>query len=530
MASVEKCNLAPSASPITYQLYLEDEHFPTLLPINAPQLSPVMQFAGTPVFSENQLTRLAVRVCDRFDTCTLHFSQPVSVENSANLTASIEQLLQRAKRSHKIGDPIAAMSVTNSIFLKPDTLNESYHAYEAAINATIDFGTDMLQNPSLLLTKGHYEMIFNALSFSLLKTNNFQLRRKILALIVRFYEKAEALQTMPSINSIRVTYSNVMNAFVPTEEQRNANVTIDDSRYLQDIRSTFQKIKKGAASQLPLGSRLVLVAERLDDRYLDNEGLPIRLHTAITEVVHLSNAFDVDLRARLSVNQTVTARVQFGEEVKQNLSSGWDCKQELPCSSVVYSVTMFPNESPFPSGKQAHKLSPVLDVTIHAPKTGKEQSVKGLMKATVFELTVTGNASYGGSDYTTKCYYFDEEKQEWRMDDVHPLGIAYNQAGCWSGHLSAFVVMRTVLGINADYIIGVLVACLMGCLVFGMMLVFYVQRKRDEAAVNPEVHKTLESSASLTNGHAHTVRQTKPRIRPSQVATEIQTQTILVTE
>ncbi|KAJ6225317.1 hypothetical protein RDWZM_003862 [Blomia tropicalis] len=536
MVNVEKCNIPPSASPVTYQLYLEDEHFPTLLPINSPQLSPVMTFPGTPAFSENQLNRLAVRVCDRFDTCTLHFSPPISVENAPNLTASVDQLVQRARRLHKIGDPITAFSVINSVFLKPDSFNESYRSYESAINSTIEFGSNALQMPSLTMSRGHYEMILNALSFALPKTNNLRLRRQLLALIVRFYEKAEALQSIPSINSIRVTYSNVMNAFVPNEEQRNANITIDDERYLRDIRLTLRKIKQAAAAQLPLGSRLVLMAERLDDRYLDNEGLPIRLHTAVTEVMHLSNAFDVNLKARLNVNQTVTAQVQFGEEVKMNLSTGWDCHQELPCTSVVYSVTIYPDLNPFPESLSMHKLSPVLDITIHAPKTGEEMPIRSLLKATVFELTVTGNVSYGGTDYITKCHYYDEERQKWVMDDVHPLGIAYNQAGCWSGHLSSFVVMRSVVGLNADYIIGVLVACLMGVLVFGIMVVFYVQRKRENASqVMPDVPIKIEpTSTNSYNPNAHHIQaqraHAKSRIRQVKVATEIQSQTILVTD
>lgn len=558
--NVEKCNLAPSSSPVTYQVYLEDENFPTLLPVNAPQLSPVILFAGPPAFGGTKLPRIAVRVCDRFDTCTLHFSQTVSVENSANLTAAVDGLVARARRFHKTGDPVTAMSVTNAIFLKPDVLNESYKSYEAAINATIEFATDTLQIPSLMLTSGHYEVILNALSFSLLKTNNFTLRRKLLALIVRFYDKAEAMQTMPSINSVRIAYSNVMNAFVLTDEQRAANASMSGpsvAGYFKDIRLAFGKLKKAAASQLPLGSRLVLVAERLvpapttdpenqrASSTLPEQGLPpssVRvLHSAITEISHLSNVFDVELRGRVSANQTVSARVQFGEEVRTNLSNSWDCGQALPCSSVVYSITLFPGESPYPNSQLTHRLSPVLDITIHAPRTGREQVMKGLLKAAVFELTVTGNESYGGADYATKCHYYDEAQEKWRMDDLHPLGIAYQQAGCWTGHLSTFVVLRTGLGLNTDYIIGVIVACLMGVLVFGMMVVFYVQRKNSNMNISesepptPEVSK-MAVEKSLSNGlgglgsGGGPPRMLKTRIRPHPVETEIQSQTIIVTD
>ena len=42
------------------------------------------------------------------------------------------------------------------------------------------------------------------------------------------------------------------------------------------------------------------------------------------------------------------------------------------------------------------------------------------------------------------------------------------------------MVLRVNLGISADYVIGVLVAVLMGVLVFGIMVVFFVQRKKEE--------------------------------------------------
>ena len=62
-----------------------------------------------------------------------------------------------------------------------------------------------------------------------------------------------------------------------------------------------------------------------------------------------------------------------------------------------------------------------------------------------------------------------------------------------------------------------------------MMLVFYVQRNREEASVTPEVHKTLGESASNANGHVPSKLVKPNRVRPSG-PTEIQTQTILITD
>ena len=423
------------------------------------------------------------------------------------------------------GDLLNALGVLNSVFLKPDPYNESSVMYEKAINTTVDVATSALQLPNLPLSSGHYELMFNTFSFALTKTENFLLKSKLLDLISRSFDKAHAMQSNPSMSIIRLTYSHVMNSFILSEQQRRNNIT-NDNRFLKDVRETFRKIKRAAASKMPLGSRVVLVAEHFDDAFIENDGTPVKSHSAITEIVHLNNAFDVTLHAKRNVNSSISAKVQFGNEVKQNYSEDWDCKQNMPCKSIIYSITIFPSENPFPVNKQAHKLSPVIDITLHAPNTGHEQIIQGLFKATVFELTVTGNETFGGSDYSTKCHYFDESRQEWRMDDVHPLGIAYNQAGCWSGHLSSFVVLRVVLGINADYIIGVLVACMMGVLVFGMMVVFYVQRKHD-ATVSPSVDEVKQPTSLKSANQLNLVSNEVRKMRP---ATEIQTKTILITD
>lgn len=481
-------------------------------------------FAGTPAFTDNQLTRLAVRVCDSFETCTVHYSQPIRVESTTNLSESIEILIRRSKRLFRSGDLMNAIGVLSSVYLKPDTHNESFLQYEAALNQSIEVAAFTLQIPNLPLSSSHNELMLNTFSFALSKTNNRELRSKCLDLISRFLEKAESMQSTPSMNSIRIAYSQVMNSFVLTEQEKRDNVT-NDRQFLNSVRKAFKRIKRAAASKMPLGSRVILVAEHIDQNHMDvASGLPVKLHSAITEIVHHHNAFDVSLHAKLSVNKSINAKVQFGEEIRQNFSTEWNCNQAMPCRSIIYASTLFPNDNPYPRYEKAHKLSPVLDITIHAPNSGQEVTIRGLFKATVFEMTITGNETFGGSGYSTKCHYFDEPRQEWRIDDVHPLGIAYNQAGCWSGHLSSFVVLRIVLGLNADYIIGVLVACMMGVLVFGIMVVFYVQRKRDEAAaaVAPSEASTLESSVKPNTNLVKPPIPRKPR--------EIQTQTILIND
>ncbi|OTF70488.1 hypothetical protein BLA29_005292, partial [Euroglyphus maynei] len=454
-----------------------------MLPLTMPQLSPIIVFPGSPVpiFNENQLTRLTVKTCDRFQTCTLHRSYPIRVEHSPNLTQSILQLIQYARRVYQTGDMINAMNHLNPILLKHDIEMENQTLFEMAINSSIEFATTAIQLPNLILSSGHYELMFSMFSHALHKTENLKIRRKLLNLIIRYFEKADAHSIRISIKNIRIIYANVMNSFVALRHWNNEE---ENLKFLQDIRETFKRIKKAIASRMPLGAHTVMLAERINHHTTMVESdqmtmLSSKIHTAYTEVIHSDNVEDLYIKAQMSQNRTITAKVRFGPEIRQMFNKSWDCGRRHPCSSVVQFVTVFPNESPFPHDVQAHRLSPIIDITIHAPHTGREQQIRGLFKASVFELSVTGNDSYGGSDYSTKCHYFDESTQKWRIDDIHPLGIAYNQVGCWSGHLSSFVVLRTIMGISADYVIGVLVACTMGVLILGMMVVFYVQRKND---------------------------------------------------
>jgi hypothetical protein len=304
-----------------------------------------------------------------------------------------------------------------------------------------------------------------------------------LALIQRYSQKAVALNTLPKIDTIKSLYSNLMKSFVRTKDQKKSNFTFD-LELLEDIRMTFKEIRAIAAAQIQLGTVLTLKSESDSDGHtVDN---------AITQIIHHYKVYDFSIRAQFNANTTVGAKIHFGEEVKRKFSNGWNCEQEILCQSVVFSVTIYPGESPYPVFENSHKLTPILDIIIHAPNTGKEQIVRGLFKAATFQITITGNATEGGSELTTQCHYFDEKAGVWKRDDVHPLGIAYENVGCWAGHLSSFVVLRTVLGLSADYVIGVLVACLMGVLVFAIMLVFFVQKKREDASrVSPKPIENL---------------------------------------
>ncbi|CAG2108991.1 unnamed protein product, partial [Medioppia subpectinata] len=512
IANIEKCNTPPNAAPLTYQLLLADESLANPLPLSVPQFSGVIKFMGIPIPTSNPITRFAAQVCDKFGNCEIYYSQSVTIERTANTTSAISDLLKIAKRYQTAGDSIGALSALGTALIKQD-LN-AIPMTEKVIDDLIEYSRHALELTNQMLSEGHLSVVYTTLSNGLLRTRNVLSKRKLLALIQKYTQKAIALKVLPKIETIKILYANLMKSFVKSDSQSPANLT-NDLKLLEDIQNTIREVRAVAASQTPLGSTLRLTSTT------DRHGFEGDI--AVTDIIHSYKVYDMTITGQLDENTTVETKINFGEEVKHNFSSFWNCGQRMLCQSVVFSVTIYPKESPFPPKEVSHKLSAVIDISIHAPNTGHEQVVRGLFKAAAFQTTITGNASIGGSDYITKCHYFDRQHRDWRVDDVHPLGIAYRRVGCWSGHLSTFIVLRTVAGISADYVIGVLVACLMGVLVFGIMVVFFVQKKREDASrVSP---KPMDSPPKKPFEN--------PRYRHSmQNGIEIQTasQSVLITD
>ena len=511
IANVEKCNTPPNAAPLTYQLFLADEGLTSPMPLSVPQFSGVIKFIGSPILDPNRIARFAAQVCDRYGNCNLYYSASVVIEENANETSAVSDLLKIAKRHQTAGDSIQALSVLGTALLRPkrNSINQQ------VINDSIEYSRHALELTNQILTDGHLAVVYTTLSNGLLSTSDSLTKRKLIALIQKYTQKAIALKTLPKMETIKNLYSNLMKSFIRTDEERRSANFSYDRNLLEDIRNAVKELRSVAASQLPLGQTLRLTSHSVvEDTEVDN---------AVTFMAHSYRVYDTIIRARMDANTTVEAKINFGDEVKQNYTNFWNCNQPILCQSVVFSVTIYPGDSPYPVKEYSHRLSPIIELSLYAPNTGKEQVVRGLFKAATFQTTITGNATEGGSDMITRCHYFDDHRQRWRIDDVHPLGIAYKKAGCWSGHLSTFVVLRTIAGISADYVIGVLVACLMGVLVFGIMVVFYVQKKRDDAArVAPKPSPPVAKPKTLEN----------PRYRQKPNGIEIQSvsQSVLISD
>lgn len=479
-AFVQNCNTPLGYGPLTYQLYFADEELEHPIPVTVPQFSSVLTFPGTPVAAafHKQLTRFGAQVCDKFGSCTMFFSNYVHIEKSSNEIDAIENIMKIAKHYNSAGDSIAAMSALGSPLV--DSNETSNSIYEKVVNDTIEYAKNALDQPSQLLTQGHLTVAFHILSSAIHKTNNTKLKQMLLAAIQRFIEKSLAHEMVPDLEGIKMIYNNVMTTFRRNFEERRLNKSLNHELLLE-TRRTYRKLAEIAASQVQLGTYERLGIEEADD----NE----TIHDAITEIYHHYKIYDVKLRIPFNKTKIIDAHIKFGDEVKRHFNQPWNCGQERLCQSVVFSVTIFPNDHPFPILQHSIRLTPVIEITIHAPNTGKEQKFEGLLKAATFQVTLTEDEDSGGDIYVTRCHFFDEKDQTWKIDGVYSLGLDLdtNSIGCWTGHLSTFAIIRVIEGISADYVIGVLVAVCMGVLVFGIMVVFFVQRKKEESArVTPQ--------------------------------------------
>ncbi|XP_054162417.1 uncharacterized protein LOC128960372 [Oppia nitens] len=518
LANVEKCNTPPNSAPLTYQLFLADENLPHLQPLSVPQFSGVIKFMGTPILYSTPITRFAAQVCDRYGNCQLYYSQSVTIEPTDNETSAISDIIKIAKRYQTAGDSIGALSSLGTVLIKQDS--NPLPIIEKVVNDSIDFSRHALELTDQMLTEGHLSVIYNTLSNGLLRTQNVTSKQKLLNLIQKYTLKAIALKVYPKVDTIKNLYSKLMKSFVKSESHLSSDTNfMHELQLLEDIRKTFKLLRTVAATQTPLGQKLRLISS------VERDGL--QRDIAITDFIHSYKIYDVNIRAQFNPNTTIETRINFGEEVKQNYSSFWNCGQHMLCQSVIFSVTIYPNESPYPYKSYSHKLSPIIDLSIHAPNTGAEQTVRGLFKAAAFQTSLTGNASIGGSDYITKCHFYDERSHDWLTDDMNPLGIAYKKASCLSGHLSTFVVLRIVAGITVDYVIGVAVACLMGVLVFGIMLVFFVQKKRED---NNRISPDNKPVTTPVTKHLENPRYRQNNIKQNGIEIQTVSQSVLITD
>lgn len=182
------------------------------------------------------------------------------------------------------------------------------------------------------------------------------------------------------------------------------------------------------------------------------------------------------MQAYLNDSDSVEAVVAFGDELRKLYSPPWTCNDDPAaekCHSIVYSITLYPRISPYPEMRKGQRLTPIIDVNIFAPTTGKEQKVEGYLNAVQMSLTLSDSPpTERGLKYRTKCYYFSEAQQEWMTDGVHSSGTQNGKATCWSGHLTAFAVIRTSYKVEKGTVVGIVVGAFLAASVFSLLLIW----------------------------------------------------------
>lgn len=347
-------------------------------------------------------------------------------------------MLDLAKKYNAAGDPISSVSVLAVLFKKRD---QTPLTMSTAVQRSVEYTVDILTRPSLVISRDQVAIVYDALGEVLKRTDNRFLRKRALDAIEKMTQKALALNAVPELAAIDniifialSTYRVKVHAF--GNNIRNVNETDDyeeettpasapgeDLEVYATVRNTVKQLLQAAATQVPLVSSKEF-GKAPNPRSTNSFEVP----EAYTVMFHDYELHDINMQAYFNDSESVEAVVAFGDELRKRFSPPWSCDDVggERCHSVVYSITLYPRVGPFPEKKFGHRLTPILDVNIFSPTSGKEQRVEGYLNAIQMSLTISGNepAVVTGRKYQTKCYFWSETKQRWMTDGVHSSGTA----------------------------------------------------------------------------------------------------------
>ena len=81
-------------------------------------------------------------------------------------------------------------------------------------------------------------------------------------------------------------------------------------------------------------------------------------------------------------------------------------------NSLVYSLTLYPDQSRIAVPGNVHKLSPIVDISVHSPKSGQRLDIEWKPKTikeedfiALLRVTLTGKKTFGGSDHLYSVYW-----------------------------------------------------------------------------------------------------------------------------
>jgi len=397
----------------------------------------------------------ATKYNDNYDVIQTYYNQ--------NISQTIDYLLNKSMRYSTYGDPVSALA----ILISP-LFNQSLSHHKLIVEQFAKISSENIRN------KGDLSIIFYAFGQFFKQTNDFYLKNTVIQVLKNI---SQTTTIVPDLQTLHELYTNLLN-FHQFEERvyKKLNAThgyyakINETQnYLSKIRRIFLYILKSTAQQIPIGEYIKF-------------GDKLEFPNPITLITHQKRFYEIKLENRFNYWKNVTTIVKFNDSrTFKYLNKLTNQTLNTIYNSAVYSITLFPDESPYQIPDRAHRLTPIVHITINSPVDGEKLEVysEKYDYIAVMKVTLIGNQTYGGSDYTTKCYYFDENNIKWDTSGITELGISGSNGGCLMHHLSSIVILRVAQQFNSDYIFGVIVAVSMGVLVFGIMTIFFVQKKDD---------------------------------------------------
>lgn len=406
---IENCNTPPGYSPTLHQLFIVDPSLAYEVPVTTPQFSSVFLLPGPPSPSGKPVM-FSAKVCDVYDSCQNFFSNVVEIKASANLSQDALDILDLARKYNLAGDSAASLTLISMVLRKPEVGD---FIINKAINAAIEYAVVGLQRPSLILNKGQAESMLNTLSEAHKLSQESLTRRRALDAIQKVTLKSVAWDALPSPQNLDHVYQSVITPHRLIVNNRQNRSSVDDLRVFESGREASKTMIESVAAKIPLGVRI-----EFGKQSLEHDLIP----EAYSVIIHDNELQDITLSTLINATSNVEVTITFGEELKRDFSAPWRCEHRQNCHSVVFSVTIYPNGGVFPTTKNHMRITPVLEVAIHSPISGKEQKVKGYLNAMSFVLTQTGDEKWGGQRYETTCRFWSEAHQSWKTDGVHFSG------------------------------------------------------------------------------------------------------------
>ncbi len=452
-------------------MFLLDEETQNFLPLSRPQFSSIIKYYSQQLNINR--TKLAVEVCDNYNYCQIYNATNYNVikTESTDSSNSSEFINNEdiARRHLSTGDPISALT----LLISP-LINQSLSENELIFRLIVEYSANI--SSENIKFKGDLTFIYYVFGEILNKTNNFYIKYTLIEILMKL---SETTQIIPDLQSLGLLYTNVLNfyKFEKTIDKKFNDTygyysTVNETqiyRYFSNIRHVFLYILESIAKQIPIGKYIKL-------------GDKLEFPEAITLITNQKRFYQLKLETKLNHWQNVSTLVKFNDHrIFKYLNKISPKPQNTTHNSMVYAITLFPSDSPFQFNDHVHRLTPVVDISIHSPIDGEKMEVfaEKFDYIAIMKVTLIGNQTFGGSEYTTKCHFYNEMKDEWQTEGVTELGISGSNGGCLMHHLSSFIILRVIVKFSVDYLFGAIVAAMMGVLIFGIMVVFFVQKKDD---------------------------------------------------